>query len=91
MFGPVFNKTFLESVFKLQEAIEQLGKNNSAGLERICFAPMASENDQPDVSNCVVQSLYGFFGNSMEEFNESEKDDSGFTVNYLNKLDDCLM
>lgn len=88
-FGPAFNKTFLEEVFKMQQAIEGIGKNES-GLANICFAPMTADNEEPNVSQCVVQSLFGYFENSMSKFNESHEED-GFTINYLNKLDKCMV
>ncbi|XP_031627932.1 NPC intracellular cholesterol transporter 1 homolog 1b [Contarinia nasturtii] len=88
-FGPAFNKPFLEAVFQLQQSIEQIGKNEY-GLEKICFAPMTAANEKPSTtSQCVVQSLFGYFENKMEKFNKTE-DIEGFTVNYLNQLDKCM-
>lgn len=74
----------------MQQAIEDIGKDVS-GLEKICFAPMTTADEEPKVSQCVVQSLFGYFGNSMEDFNKSVEDDKGYTINYLNKLDKCMM
>lgn len=89
-FGPVFNQTFLEAVFQLQESIDQLGEND-VKIEKICFAPMSTGTEVPTVSQCVVQSLYGYFKNSMEKFRETSNDSNGFINNYLNKLDKCLV
>lgn len=89
-FGPAFNKTFLEEVFQLQQLIEQLGQNQSGkGLQNICFAPMATDAQILSTSQCVVQSLFGYFGNKMDNFHSNRTDD-GYTINYLNTLDKCL-
>lgn len=90
-FGPAFNKTFLENVFELQQSIENIGQNEAEGLEKICYAPMISSTEKPDISQCVVQSLFGYFGNDMDAFKEVTIDDEGYTVNYLNKLNKCLV
>lgn len=85
----MFNQTFLEAVFQLQEQIERLGENGMK-IENICFAPMVTEeSEKPTVSQCVVQSLYGYFNNSMENLFETDKE-NGYVTNYLNKLDKCL-
>lgn len=90
-FGPAFNKTFLEEVFRLQEAIEAIGQNESAGIQNICFAPMISENEERKLSNCAIQSVFGYFQNSWKEFNsESEDPITGAKSTYLNKMDKCL-
>lgn len=90
-FGPAFDKKFLEEVFRLQQSIEQIGHNgnDSKGLEHVCIALMASSDAKPDISNCVVQSLFGYFGNSINKFLE-EYEEEGYTINYLNKLDKCI-
>lgn len=88
-FGPAFNKTFLLEVFRLQEKIERIGASNGNGLEKICFAPMTYANQKTKLEQCTVQSLFGFFKNSMDNFLFT--DNTGeFEVNYLNKLDKCL-
>lgn len=89
-FGAAFNQTFLEAVFQLQESIDQLGEND-VKIEKICFAPMATSTENLTVSQCVVQSVYGYFKNSVEKFRETKIDDNGFINNYLNKLDKCLV
>lgn len=76
-------------MFELQEQIEQLG-DNGMKIEDICFAPMSTEeSEMPTVRQCVVQSLYGYFNNSMEKLFET-KEENGYTTNYLNDLDKCL-
>lgn len=75
----------MKSVFELQQTIE----SELDGLENICFAPMTEAHAIPDISNCVVQSLFGYFGNSMETF-DKVYEENGKTMNYLNHLDKCL-
>lgn len=89
-FGPAFKKEFLEKVFELQQTIEEIGRTESKGLENICFAPMRSSDETPQVSQCVVQSIFGYFGNDLEKFRK-ERQDGDFTINYLNTLDNCFM
>lgn len=86
----MFNQSFLEAVFQLQESIDKLGEND-VKIENICFAPMSTGLEAPTVSQCVVQSLYGYFGNSMDAFRKTRTDGNGFIDNYLNKLDKCLV
>lgn len=92
IFGPVFNKTFLKAVFELQQDIEKIGQNDSGGLEHICFAPMTSIGEAPTTSRCVIQSLFGYFKNDMDAFEEEKPDaiDPKYTINYLNTLAKCL-
>lgn len=75
-FGPVFDKDFLTQVLELQEDIMNLGRNsNDTVLEDICFAPLSSESTvKKDVSNCIVQSIWGYFGNDLERLNETDED-----------------
>lgn len=90
-FGPAFNQQFLEEVFRLQQSIEEIGQQEEKGLEKICFAPMVTSGEPTEsVSQCVVQSIFGYFENSLEKFRES-REENGFTVNYLNRLDKCFM
>lgn len=77
-------------MFQLQEQIEQLVGKNDARLENICFAPMSTGTEKPTVSQCVVQSIYGYFGNSKIKFQNSTTDDKGNVKNYLNELDRCM-
>uniref|UniRef100_A0A1B0DFE1 Uncharacterized protein n=1 Tax=Phlebotomus papatasi TaxID=29031 RepID=A0A1B0DFE1_PHLPP len=89
-FGPAFNKQFLLDVFELQEAIKQLGRENGVSLEKICYAPMSSDFRGPVVtSDCVVQSIWGYFQDDMDTF-ENTDDDNGFEINYLDHLAMCF-
>ena len=81
-FGPVFDKDFLQDVYNLQLEIQGLGKDgNGSVLENICIAPLRSEysSSEINVSDCVVQSIWGYFGSDMDSFNETYEED-GFEV-----------
>ncbi|XP_076281170.1 NPC intracellular cholesterol transporter 1 homolog 1b [Lasioglossum baleicum] len=70
-FGPVFNKTFLLEVFKLQSKVLQLGQEEGEGLERICYAPIQNDFTGPTtVDHCTVQSVWGYFQNNHEVLEE---------------------
>uniref|UniRef100_W8B0I9 Niemann-Pick C1 protein n=1 Tax=Ceratitis capitata TaxID=7213 RepID=W8B0I9_CERCA len=90
-FGPVFDKTFLTQVLELQEEIMNLGRGgNGTVLEDICFAPLTSEGGgKKDVSKCIVQSLWGYFGNDVERLDETDED-GNFEVTYLDGLYQCM-
>lgn len=91
----MFNQEFLEEVFHLQETIDQIKWNQTGnetfGLEKICFAPMTYDYQNVTLNQCVVQSVFGYFGNSLEEFRKHRIDDLGYTYNYLNKLLTCMV
>ncbi|XP_067620860.1 NPC intracellular cholesterol transporter 1 isoform X2 [Eurosta solidaginis] len=88
-FGPVFGKEFLTQVLELQEEIMNLGRNtNGTVLEDICFAPLSSDAKK-DVSSCVIQSIWGYFGNDLERLNETEED-GNYKVTYLDGLYQCM-
>lgn len=89
-FGPAFSKPFLDEVFRLQETIEQIGRNESYALENICFAPMTYAGEKATIGQCTVQSIYGYFGNSMRKFNRTDTDFEGNELNYLNALIKCF-
>ncbi|KAG7311994.1 hypothetical protein JYU34_001435 [Plutella xylostella] len=87
-FGPVFNASFLLEVRSLQERIKALG--NTTGIQDICFAPLSSPFTGPVTpDNCAIQSIWGWFQNDVEIFNETDVDDQGNEINYLNKIIDC--
>uniref|UniRef100_A0A8W7PKU5 SSD domain-containing protein n=1 Tax=Anopheles coluzzii TaxID=1518534 RepID=A0A8W7PKU5_ANOCL len=88
-FGPAYDREFLLEVFKLQTTIEQLGQAEGRGLEQICFAPMTQVGAQTVLSECTVQSVFGYFKNSLAEFNRTGTDLNGFVVNYLDKINGC--
>lgn len=77
-------------VFKLQEAIEAIGMEDGLGLDKLCYAPVLYPGQKGTVKNCVVQSVYGYFQNDLDLFEKEYQEDTGFSGNYLNHLDDCL-
>ncbi|XP_049962855.1 NPC intracellular cholesterol transporter 1-like [Schistocerca serialis cubense] len=88
-FGPVFNRTFLLEVYKLQRQIELLGQSDGVGLEKICFAPLTSPFTGPaQVSDCAVQSIWGYYQDDLDTFN-STSEESNYTVNYLDHFKAC--
>lgn len=84
-FGPAYEKSFLLEVFKLQETIQAIGVDEGKGLNNICFAPMLYPGEKATIDNCLVQSIYGYFQNDMDLFENEYKDED-----YLNHLEDCL-
>jgi Niemann-Pick C1 protein len=80
-FGPAYEKEFLLQVFDLQMQIEDLGQSEGEGLEKICFAPMTQVDEKTKLYQCTIQSILGYFKNSIEVFNTSE--------NYLKTIDTC--
>ncbi|XP_032670245.1 NPC intracellular cholesterol transporter 1 homolog 1b-like isoform X2 [Odontomachus brunneus] len=89
-FGPVFNKEFLLAVYDLQSKILQLGQETHEGLEKICYAPVQSEFIGPvSLDLCTVQSIWGYFQNSIDTFNTTWNSD-GYNLNYLDHLYGCM-
>uniref|UniRef100_A0A0K8UN34 Niemann-Pick C1 protein n=1 Tax=Bactrocera latifrons TaxID=174628 RepID=A0A0K8UN34_BACLA len=89
-FGPAFEKNFLKEVFLLQEQIQNLTTENGVTLADVCYAPMVYAGEKITINNCVVQSIYGYYQNNMEEFEREYVDSNGYTNTYLNQLEDCL-
>ncbi|XP_015437411.1 PREDICTED: Niemann-Pick C1 protein isoform X1 [Dufourea novaeangliae] len=88
-FGPVFNDTFLRTIYQLQEGIKGIVTPNNYTLADICFAPLTSPfTGPPTVSQCVIQSIWGYWQDSMENFNSSSNEDN-YTVNYLDHFRVC--
>ncbi|XP_026472293.1 NPC intracellular cholesterol transporter 1-like isoform X5 [Ctenocephalides felis] len=86
-FGPVFHRKFLMKVFELQEGIKSLSKGD---LKNICYAPLSSEFRGPvGVSECVVQSIWGYYQDDIDKFNETSEDDFGYEINYLDRFKAC--
>lgn len=79
----------MEEVLRLQQSIEQIGQNESKGLEKICFAPMTLAGEKPKLEKCVVQSVLGYFGNSLERLRATSVDGE-YELNYLNDLNGCF-
>ncbi|XP_031634860.1 NPC intracellular cholesterol transporter 1 isoform X2 [Contarinia nasturtii] len=90
-FGPAFNKQFLLEVLELQNGIKKLGEGTDHSLESICFAPLSSEFTGPvKTSDCVVQSIWGYFQDDVETFEETDVDSKGFNITYLDTLIKCF-
>ncbi|XP_050579555.1 NPC intracellular cholesterol transporter 1 isoform X3 [Bombus affinis] len=90
IFGPVFNDTFLKTVYKLQEEIKKITTPNNYTLANICFAPLTNSfTGPPTVSQCVIQSIWGYWQDSVEAFDYTTVDDDNFTVNYLDHFRVC--
>ncbi|XP_020285884.1 Niemann-Pick C1 protein isoform X4 [Pseudomyrmex gracilis] len=89
VFGPVFNDTFLKTVYKLQEGIKNIITPNNYTLADICFAPLTGPFTGPTtVSKCTIQSVWGYWQDSLSKFEESE-DEGNYTVNYLDHFRVC--
>jgi Niemann-Pick C1 protein len=89
-FGPAFDKDFLIEVFQLQQELEQLGQNENKGMEKLCFSPMVQVGETTKLSQCTVQSVFGYFGNNFDTFNKTAIV-SGYEYNYLDVLANCLV
>ncbi|XP_062139723.1 NPC intracellular cholesterol transporter 1 homolog 1b [Drosophila sulfurigaster albostrigata] len=89
-FGPAYEQSFLQEVFELQEQIMQLGMDEDAGLDKICYAPVLYPGVTPTVDDCLIQSIYGYFQNDMSKFQNYYVDNDNYTINYLNQIEDCL-
>jgi len=85
----VFNDTFLKTVFELQEGIKSIITPNNYTLADICFAPLTGPFTGPTtVSKCAIQSIWGYWQDSLEKFENSEEDNN-YTVNYLDHFRVC--
>ncbi|CAG9824583.1 unnamed protein product [Phaedon cochleariae] len=89
-FGPAFNDTFLKSVRELQEKIKAVGEGTPYSFDKICFAPLRKE-DQSDTSveECVVQSIWGYYQDDVDNFDETGFDPLHYPTNYLDKFIKC--
>lgn len=67
-----------------------MGKGTNHSLENICFAPLSSPGSNVKVSECAIQSPWGYFQDNREEFLETDTDDAGFNETYLNKFLQCF-
>ncbi|XP_050702417.1 NPC intracellular cholesterol transporter 1-like isoform X2 [Eriocheir sinensis] len=88
--GPVFNKTFLKEVLKLQNYISDELSGTASGqqvfLSDICYKPLSPDND-----NCTIQSVLNYFQNDAGNLDLNGTDaEFNLPVNYLNHLDSCF-
>lgn len=94
-FGPVFDKTFLETVLSMTNDIKALKGNDGSptgvGLENICYAPLTSSFTGPvTVDKCTIQSPWGWFQDDLSLLDEEEEDVDGYLVNYLDHMMKCF-
>jgi len=68
----------------------QIGSGESSGLEKICYAPLTSQfTGPPHTTQCIVQSVWGYFQDNEETFDDTDTDAEGFVVNYLDHFVKC--
>ncbi|EDV98847.1 GH13378 [Drosophila grimshawi] len=87
-FGPVFDKNFLAETLNLQEQIQNINANGTF-LKNICYAPLKDDNTDVATSDCVVQTIWGYFQDDIERLDDNSED-NGFNVTYLDDLYDCI-
>lgn len=89
-FGPVFNDTFLKVVYELQNGIKNIGAGTEFSFDKICFAPLRNSWDKTTSSNeCVIQSIWGYYQDDMDTFEDTSEDPAGFEINYLDHFLMC--
>lgn len=88
-YGPVFNDTFLKVVLELQEQIKNIGSGTDHSFDKICFAPLRNRGDSGTIEECAVQSIWGYYQDSLETFEDTSEDDDGYEVNYLDHFREC--
>ncbi|XP_076063159.1 Niemann-Pick type C-1a isoform X2 [Oratosquilla oratoria] len=69
-YGPVFNRTFLLEVLKLQNIIEK-ELNATVGDEEVFLKDICNKPLAPDYDSCNVQSILNFWQNDEAKINES--------------------
>ncbi|XP_030752069.1 NPC intracellular cholesterol transporter 1 isoform X3 [Sitophilus oryzae] len=89
VFGPAFNDTFLKEVLNLQEQIKALGAGTEYSFENICFAPLRNVGDEPSLDQCAIQSIWGYYQDSIETFDATDQDPAGYEINYLDAFLSC--
>ncbi|XP_064102738.1 NPC intracellular cholesterol transporter 1-like [Macrobrachium nipponense] len=87
--GPVYNKTFLKEVLKLQEHITNdisvKSGNDIVHLGDICYAPLSPTN-----KNCATQSVLNFFQNNASNLDITTKGEMNLTNDYIDHLISCF-
>lgn len=69
------------SIFR--ETSTALGEGTDHAMEKICFAPLSSASGPVKVDKCAVQSVWGYFQDDLETFNDPDND-------YLEKFLICF-
>ena len=71
--------------------VVQLNEEGGPMLKNVCNAPMVNDFTGPRVvEQCLVQSLFGYFGNSWEQLYAVDDGPGGLEINYLDKLLTCI-
>uniref|UniRef100_A0AC35EV92 SSD domain-containing protein n=1 Tax=Panagrolaimus sp. PS1159 TaxID=55785 RepID=A0AC35EV92_9BILA len=90
-FGPIYNKTFLEEVFRLYRDIIDMeipypNIRKKISLKDVCFKPL-----YPDNKNCAIMSIFNYFQNNMDNLNITVEDEENFmTYDYSAHLQQCF-
>ncbi|PLW40125.1 hypothetical protein PCASD_07859 [Puccinia coronata f. sp. avenae] len=77
---PVLNYERLRWIADLEQGIRNLHSNSGHNLTSVCLAPTATSSPPKSTSDCVVESIMGYFGNSLKGVNEH---------NWSDKLNEC--
>ncbi|CAH0564150.1 unnamed protein product, partial [Brassicogethes aeneus] len=89
-YGPAMNDTFLKAVLDLQERIKSIGAGTDHSFDKICFAPLRQDGQvETSTSECVVQSVWGYFQDDLEKFDHKGVDPNGNETNYLDVISKC--
>lgn len=74
-------------MYDLQESIKAI---DDESLAKICFAPLNSPfRDPVKTSDCVVQSLWGYFQDDLDTFNTVDEE-GDYNITYLDHLVVCF-
>ncbi|KAK3872829.1 hypothetical protein Pcinc_022085 [Petrolisthes cinctipes] len=90
LWGPVYNKTFLQEVLQLQNHIAKeltvTVEDKEVTLNDICFKPLKPANN-----HCTIQSVLNYFQNNPDNLNLNSTDSVfNLTINYINHLETCF-
>lgn len=86
-FGPVFNKTILYEILKLQEGIKGIFTENNYTIDDICYAPLLG-NEPKSSSKCLIQSILGYWRDDLNDF--MGEDEPGMqNMGYLDRVKIC--
>ncbi|KAA1102941.1 hypothetical protein PGT21_000572 [Puccinia graminis f. sp. tritici] len=77
---PVLNYERLKWIAALEEGVRNLQSNSGLSLASVCLAPTATSQPPKSSSDCVVESIMGYFGNSLKGINDH---------NWSDRLNEC--
>ncbi|MBW0485509.1 hypothetical protein O181_025224 [Austropuccinia psidii MF-1] len=78
---PVLNYERLNWIFELEKSIRSLETSSDLALTSVCLSPTSAVQPPKSTSDCVVQSIMGYFGNSLDRINEA---------NWADELNKCV-